>query len=684
MKKKLKKINLKKQFQKVKHTLYEFSLYNRQFVAFGILSLISCSFIRLFTIGGFFNIKAISFDIAAILLIGSVAYLFKPKKQYRYFMTMLIIITIINIINSVYYAFFSSFVSFSLLSTMGQAGDQGGAVLEKLKIWDFIYILMPIIFAIYHNRLKRRDYFSLVEKKENSRRLLIGVLIIGGICLFLNIATLSGSDISRFTKQWNREYIVERYGIIIYQTNDAVQTLHSKLASMFGYEEAAEEFAEYYKENTREDSSNKYTNMFKGYNVIVMHMESFMSFLYNLKINGVEVTPNFNKLVNESMYFDNFYAQVSVGTSSDTEFTFNTSLMPAQSGTVFVSYYDRTYETLEKLLNDKKYYTFSMHGNKGSMWNRNKMHNSLGYQRFYSQADYNIDEIVGLGLSDHSWYEQSEAFIKEVSDMVKSSKEYSNYMATMIQLSNHTPFDDPIYQEGGSEYFDVTYHTGKKDKDGNEIIYDYLDGQMIGKYIQSVHYADKCLGEFLNYVRTHDEYNKTLFAFYGDHAAQLSRSQYGYFVNYDFETGELKEEGDEGYVDYDYYENEIFKRTPFILWTKDKKITGRYSYPMGMIDALPTIGNMIGIKNPYALGHDIFEIKNNNTVVFANGNFLTNKLYYSNSKNESRIIGDATTIDDDYVEERNNYAEKLLSISNDIIVYNLIETASDRIGESNE
>ena len=105
---------------------------------------------------------------------------------------------------------------------------------------------------------------------------------------------------------------------------------------------------------------------------------------------------------------------------------------------------------------------------------------------------------------------------------------------------------------------------------------------------------------------------------------------------------------------------------------------------MGMIDALPTIGNMIGIKNPYALGHDIFEIKNNNTVVFANGNFLTNKLYYSNSKNESRIIGDATTIDDDYVEERKNYAEKLLSISNDIIVYNLIETASDRIGESNE
>ena len=30
---------------------------------------------------------------------------------------------------------------------------------------------------------------------------------------------------------------------------------------------------------------------------------------------------------------------------------------------------------------------------------------------------------------------------------------------------------------------------------------------------------------------------------------------------------------------------------------------------MGMIDIMPTIGNMLGIYNPYALGHDIFEIK---------------------------------------------------------------------------
>ena len=50
------------------------------------------------------------------------------------------------------------------------------------------------------------------------------------------------------------------------------------------------------------------------------------------------------------MYFSNFYPQISIGTSSDTEFTLNTSLMPANSGTVFVQYYNRDFVSIPKLL----------------------------------------------------------------------------------------------------------------------------------------------------------------------------------------------------------------------------------------------------------------------------------------------------------------------------------------------
>ena len=667
-KKKNKTKKLKNNLVKLKDNLFNFVKYNRLFLSYVILSFISCFLLRALTIGNPWDIKANIFDITVIMLLGSLAYFIKPKKQYILFISLLCFYTILNIINSVYYAFFNSFASFSLLASMGQTAEVTDAVFEKLKVINFVYLIMPIIFIFINKYLKKKKYFDVVEKIEVGKKLFTGVAIVAGIFLFINISTLSGKDLSRFSKQWNREYVVSRFGIIVYQGNDLVQTIKSKVSSMFGYEEAAKNFTDYYKENTRPVSKNKYTNKYKDYNVIVIHMESIMNFLIGLKINNEYVTPNLNKLVNESMYFDNFYPQVSVGTSSDTEFTFNTSLMPVQSGTVFVSYYNRNYVTLEKLLSEKSYYTFSMHGNKASMWNRSKMHMSLGYKDFYSEEYYNVDEVVGLGLSDKSFFTQSESLIRQINDMVKDSEEYKNYMGTIITLSNHTPFDD----ESLKDTFDVTYHTGKLDENGKEIIYDYLENTTMGNYIKSAHYADKCLGEFIDYVKKHDEYNKTLFVLYGDHAAQLSKKQFENFVNYDFATGEQKLNTDPTYINYDYYENELFKKTPLIFYTKDNSLKGTVSYPIGMIDVLPTIGNMLGIYNKYALGHDIFEIKNKNTVVFPNGNFLTNKVYYYNSKNEMKVFN-SETLDANYINEHKQYTEKILEISNDIIVYDLIE-----------
>lgn len=667
-KKKNKTKKLKNNLIKLKDNLFNFIKYNRLFLSYVILSFISCFLLRALTIGNPWDIKANIFDITVIMLLGSLAYFIKPKKQYILFISLLCFYTILNIVNSVYYAFFNSFASFSLLASMGQTAEVTDAVFEKLKVINFVYLIMPIIFILINKYLKKKKYFDVVEKIEVGKKLFTGVAIVAGIFLFINISTLSGKDLSRFSKQWNREYVVSRFGIIVYQGNDLVQTIKSKVSSMFGYEEAAKNFSDYYKENTRPVSKNKYTNKYKDYNVIVIHMESIMNFLIGLKINNEYVTPNLNKLVNESMYFDNFYPQVSVGTSSDTEFTFNTSLMPVQSGTVFVSYYNRNYVTLEKLLSEKSYYTFSMHGNKASMWNRSKMHMSLGYKDFYSEEYYNIDEVVGLGLSDKSFFTQSESLIRQINDMVKDSDEYKNYMGTIITLSNHTPFDD----ESLKNTFDVTYHTGKLDENGKEIVYDYLENTTMGNYIKSAHYADKCLGEFIDYVKKHDEYNKTLFVLYGDHAAQLSKKQFENFVNYDFATGQQKLDTDPTYINYDYYENELFKKTPLIFYTKDNSLKEKVSYPIGMIDVLPTIGNMLGIYNKYALGHDIFEIKNKNTVVFPNGNFLTNKVYYYNSKNEMKVFN-SETLDANYINEHKQYTEKILEISNDIIVYDLIE-----------
>ena len=77
------------------------------------------------------------------------------------------------------------------------------------------------------------------------------------------------------------------------------------------------------------------------------------------------------------------------------------------------------------------------------------------------------------------------------------------------------------------------------------------------------------------------------------------------------------------------------------------------------------------------MGNDIFEIKDDNVIAFPNGNFLTNKVNYYNSKEEYKAINLNEVLSDEYIANAKNKADKLIDISNDIIVYDLIGVTSD-------
>ena len=79
-------------------------------------------------------------------------------------MSFMIFYTILNIVNSVYYAFFNSFASFALLASMGQTAEVTDAVFEKLKLINFIYLLMPIIFAFINRYLKKKNILKRLKK----------------------------------------------------------------------------------------------------------------------------------------------------------------------------------------------------------------------------------------------------------------------------------------------------------------------------------------------------------------------------------------------------------------------------------------------------------------------------------------------------------------------------------------
>ncbi len=664
---------MKKDFNKtiknVKKNVVEYVLTNRLFISYCILALIATICIRKFTINSVFRIKPLITDLGLILLIGSFGYFVKPKNQFKYYFTWLIIINLACLISSIYYRFFTSFASIGELATVGQTETVKGSIFDRLKIYDFIYIIIPFIFYLIHKKLLSSVYYSFIDKIEKSKKMFITTFCVGIVFVGYSLGVAKNSDYSRLAKQWNRLYIVERFGIIMYQVNDFVQYLTPQLSSLFGQEKATELFNDYFntKEKTKE---NKYTGVLTGKNIVFVHMESMQSFLMNLSFNGKDVTPNLKKLAKEGMHFTNFYPQVSTGTSSDTEFTLLTGLMPASSGTVFVSYYDRNYFTIPKYLASRGYETFSMHGNLSSMWNRNKAHPSLGYNSMYfgDVFDYTDKDVINLGINDS-------LFFKEAIPMLESiEKNNTNYMGTVITLSNHSPFKFASTHSN----LDLTSHYEVTNDSGitQTLEKDYLSSTSVGEYIKSANYADNALGDFISYIKNSNYFNNTVFVFYGDHDAKLSRNEINYLYNLNPETGGVYKKGDKNYVLYDYYEHELNKKTPLIIWSKNKELQsifkGEVTYTMGMYNVAATILNMYGIYNKYNVGEDIFTVKDNNLVTYPNGNILTNKVYYNNSTNEYKELTDEK-IDKEYLDNIKSIAEKRLDVSNAIIVYNLLE-----------
>ena len=671
--------NTKKFIERVKieHLIREYFKNNVLFVTFVITAVINSTLLRFFcmhTVENFLSWKAILADLIVVTAIGSFGYLFKPKNRFSYYLGFNIFLTAICIVNSVYYTFYTSFASVSMLSLTQYIGDVGDAVVENvLQLKDMIYIFAPIVLTVVHFRLKKKSYYKKIELKSDRKKRMFKTLSFSAVMLVVFLVTMTSLDVSRFIKQWNKEYIVMRFGIYIYQANDLVISVQPKINSMFGYDKAHKEFEEYFAEE-KPVATNQYTNMYAGKNVIAIHAESMMTNAMYLTFNGQEVTPNLNKIARSGLFFSNFYSQVSVGTSSDSELTYNTTLMPTKSGTAFVSYSDKTYISTPKLLGEKGYYTFSMHANTAAFWNRQTMHKTLGYDRFYSKVDYQVDKenIVGLGLSDKQFFAQS------IEKLKKIDEEHENWYGLLIMLSNHTPFSD-IDKYGE---FPVDIVETKINDAGVEetVTYPYMEGTKLGNYFKSLHYADSALGEFMNGLEAEGLLDDTVVVIYGDHDARLSRKEYEKLYNYNFDTKTFIDEDDEAYRDYDSYQYELGRKVPFIIWSKDmeaKGINKEITNVMGMYDVMPTLGNMLGFNNPYALGHDIFEIGENNIVVFPNGNWVTNKMYY-NSQKAAYLSLSEQVITEEEIANNSEYANKLLDVSNNIIVFDLLNENDDR------
>jgi len=219
-------------------------------------------------------------------------------------------------------------------------------------------------------------------------------------------------------------------------------------------------------------------------NIVFIILESFTSKLINEKWNGIEITPNLNRLTKEGIYFSNFYAS---GDRTDEGLVSILSGYPAQPISYIINYQNKTAK-LPSVIQDLKKINYSTSFYYGGDINFANMKSYLlqaGMENIIDKNDFPSDRFnAKWGVHDHF------VFDKLLADITTAE---APFFKTILTLSSHPPFDTPM-------------PTVIEGSDDNSL------------FANSANYTDHALGNFITMLSQEPVWENTLVVLLADHS----------------------------------------------------------------------------------------------------------------------------------------------------------------------
>jgi len=523
--------------------------------------------------GGFFSIPPYMTFIAFAIAMTSFALLFKGRGQLYSLLIINILCTVICIGHLWYYRGFSSFLNFFLFSMTSNLENLGATIVSLIKVVDMLFII-DIFISIFYIIKNKKAY------KGVKRNVPAFIIVFFTSIIYLAFAHIKIDNFDRsingqslFLQSWAPTETMSNLGPVGYLVYDGYKYYENTKPYNLTEEEKVN-IENWYKENNENLEDNKYSGIFKNKNLLIIQVESLENFVINQKINGQEITPNINKLLSNSIYFDNYHEQVWNGTSADCDLLVTANVFPVRSGATFFRYPGNYYpSSLPNIFNNAGYETESLHPDKAQYWNYKSALTSIGFKNFISEENYNVTEQINIGISDKNYFSEAIKFITELKEP---------FYAHTITLTNHAPFTLP-------------------DKEKKLDLPNNLKENVLGDYFQTVRYSDEQIATFLNNLDKAGKLDNTVVVIYGDHT--------GVHKYYDDKVNEV--ENREPWMDNNNW------RIPFIIYSKDLapetiSVTG------GQIDTLPTLAYLFGIPKDnyyYTMGRNLLNTKRDSTIL---------------------------------------------------------------------
>jgi len=368
-------------------------------------------------------------------------------------------------------------------------------------------------------------------------------------------------------------------------------------------------------------NKNKYTGMFKGYNLINIVAEGFSPYAV-----FEELTPTLYKLTREGFVFTNFYTALWQTSTSDGEYVVMTGLIPVGTRSMYKSRNNLMPFSLGNQFNLLGVESKAYHNHTYTYYERNETHPNLGY-KFKAKGN-------GLVLESDVWPASDWEMINNTVDEYMHENPFHVYYLTVSGHMNYTFAGNSMSYKNRNLVKDLPYSSDAK------------------AYIACQIELDRALEELIRRLTEANVIDKTVIALSADH------------YPYGWEKDKIDElAGHEVDPDFEVYRNY------FILWNPTIKEPIVIDKPASSLDILPTLSNLFGLTfdSRLLMGRDILS-DSEPLVILGNRSFINDKVMYNSETGEVIKLTDEE-LPPDYIKNINNIIKNKFTVSKSILKY---------------
>ena len=421
-----------------------------------------------------------------LLVLISIWFRKFPLKKilYGYYILAAALISIIFVVDMALYTFWG----FKLDASVFLYIDSPKEALASVSVG---FILLRVLAILLLIALNSWVLLKITPSVLNATRKRIagtaGMLLLGGV-LFIIIR----GGVTESTSNIGQVYFSNEP----FLNHSAVNPDFSLLSSMGKSQDFASEFNFFDEEKraalfdglyptTDGDSIIQVLNT-KRPNILIILMEGFGGAFVEPLGGLPDVTPHFNRLSKEGVFFTNWYAN-SFRTDRGTVCTFSGYLGLPTASVMKIPAKSRTLPAIAEGLSKAGYKTDFLYGGDINFTNMKSYLLSTGYQRLTANTDFSLAE-----QTSNAWGVNDDITFEYLYNQLRNRKEEGPWHTAFLTLSSHEPFEVP-------------YH------------------RLEDKIPNAFAYTDECLGKFIDRLKQTPAWKDLLVICLPDHGFYYPR-----------------------------------------------------------------------------------------------------------------------------------------------------------------